>query len=586
MCRSTRCDLSTGAQSSEPSRLARTNGGFSLLMVMLFIGLGLLLMTGVLNYSSANSTATDRYNEYYTTLAAAEAATEKVVGNISRHFHNSGVPGVDSQLVNLANLYPTGAELASAGLADEWGNYDFLNPGGGNNSTYVAKVANELYTGLNWKYAGFFGSNATYRIISNVRRASSGRNIVAALRQDVQVASIPLFEFGIFYALDMEISPSQDMTLTGRVHCNTNIYASPSNPRIVTFAGDVTSAHKILRQPHPDDGPRTPPFAVNFLAAQDWNVASLKLPIGRTNAPNTLAPNTPAALREIINIPPSAESPTSLLGKQRYYNKADLIILVTNATPPISATDRNGVSVPAVTNFVSVATNTFYNVRENATIQSTVIDIQAFTSQYGALGNPKIIYVADRRYTNAGVRIINGQTLPGPLTIATMNPLYVKGHYNASDLTPGSTNTSATKPASLIADAITLLSGSWDDSNSTNSLPSRQASDTTINAAVIAGIVPSNGGSYSGGVENFIRLLEQWGFSRTLTFNGSIVALYESQIATGPWGGVGVYSPPLRRYAFDGNFGAGNVAKLPPGTPYLRTLIRGQWVITQANASL
>jgi len=573
--------------------------GFSLLMVMLFIGLGFLLMTGVLNYSSANSTATDRYNEYYTTLAASEAATEKIVGNIAHYFQNFGVAGVDNQLTNFGNMYPTAAELLGVGWQDEWGSYDFMNPVGGNNSTYVAKLSNEQYTGLNWKYSGFSGYAASYRIISNTRRATSGKNIVAALRQDVQVASIPLFEFGVFYALDMEVCPSQDMTFTGRVHCNTNIYSAPSNPKIVTFAGDVTSAHKILRQTDPDDPlTRTPPFAVNFLGAQDWNVASLKLPIGSTSAPNTLAQNTPAVLREIINIPPSPDE-TTLLGKQRYYNKADVIILVTNG----GLVGKSGVNYPAVnltsivTNFVKVSTNTFQNKRESAAtagILFTEVDIQAFTNRYidlrNALGaDPKILYVADLRSqagTQSGVRIVKGQTLPDAgLTVATPNPLYVKGHYNAFDLTAGSTNTFQTKPASLVADAVTVLSGDWNDTNSNSALSSRQPSDTTINAAIIAGIVPSNGTYYSGGVENFIRLLEDWNpTARTLTFNGSLVTLFESQIATGPWGGSGVYSPPIRRYGFDGNFK--NATKLPPGTPHLRTLIRGEWAITQANSSL
>jgi hypothetical protein len=592
--RSGRRDLSAGAQRIESPMPCREEG-FSLLMVMLFIGLGFLLMTGVLNYSSANSTATDRYNEYYTTLAASEAATEKIVGNIAHYFQNFGVAGVDNQLTNFGNMYPTAAELLGVGWQDEWGSYDFMNPVGGNNSTYVAKLSNEQYTGLNWKYSGFSGYAASYRIISNTRRATSGKNIVAALRQDVQVASIPLFEFGVFYAVEMEFNPSQDMTLTGRVHCNTNIYSAPSNPKIVTFAGDVTSAHKILLQPDPDDPvTRTPPFTVNFLGAQDWNVAALKLAIGSTNTPNTLAPNTPAVLREIINIPPSADD-TTLLGKQRYYNKADLIILVSSngVVAKKGAPSFSPVITNAIMNFVRIDGGTnLFNRRENKYIKYTELNIGAFINQAANLNAamgyvPNNIYIADLRTqtnTQPGVTITNGQTLPSTgLTIATINPLYVIGHYNAPAADLGTTNTSATKPASLITDAITVLSGNWRDSNSALAIGNRVAADTTINAAIVAGIVPSNSVDYSGGVENFLRLLEGWG-GFTLTFNGSIVALYESQIGTAPWGGVGVYSPPIRRYGFDGNFK--NATKLPPGTPYLRTLIRGEWAITQANSSL
>src|SRR5207249_2951047 len=114
--------------------------------------------------------------------------------------------------------------------------------------------------------------------------------------------------------------------------------------------------------------------------------------------------------------------------------------------------------------------------------------------------------------------------------------------YNAPDTTPGSTNTGA--PASLVADAITILSGAWQDGN-TGTYDTRDASNTTINAAVLAGIVPSNSSYFSGGVENFFRLLETWS-SDTLTFNGSIVALFPSQTAIAPWG-ITTYTAPQRQ---------------------------------------
>ncbi|PYL01531.1 MAG: hypothetical protein DME19_01340, partial [Verrucomicrobia bacterium] len=134
---------------------------------------------------------------------------------------------------------------------------------------------------------------------------------------------------------------------------------------------------------------------------------------------------------------------------------------------------------------------------------------------------------------------------------------------------------------SLVCDAITILSDKWTDGNSTNS--SRVANDTTINAAILAGIVPSDGSYYSGGLENFLRLMENWN-SRILTFNGSLAALFPSRIATSPFGGAGVYSPPQQRaFSFDFNFK--DVNKLPPGTPQLRTAIRAAWNMTQANST-
>ena len=52
-------------------------------------------------------------------------------------------------------------------------------------------------------------------------------------------------------------------------------------------------------------------------------------------------------------------------------------------------------------------------------------------------------------------------------------------------------------------------------------------------------------------------------------------------MATALWRGtgstIGIYNPPTRNWNFDNNFL--DPRKLPPGTPAVRTLIRGQWTV-------
>ena len=119
-----------------------------------------------------------------------------------------------------------------------------------------------------------------------------------------------------------------------------------------------------------------------------------------------------------------------------------------------------------------------------------------------------------------------------------------------------------------IGDAITVLSGNWNDANnSATALGSRNPAATTINAACLEGIVPTalDGSNYSGGVENFLRLLENWS-GNTLTYNGSIVAMFTNQYANSFWPGIGmVYNFPIRSWGLDVNFK--QVGKLPPLTP-------------------
>jgi hypothetical protein len=130
----------------------------------------------------------------------------------------------------------------------------------------------------------------------------------------------------------------------------------------------------------------------------------------------------------------------------------------------------------------------------------------------------------------------------------------------------------------VVADAVSLLSNSWLDANSTKSTGSRIASNTTFNTAILAGIVPSapvgGDGSYSGGAENFPRFLEDWS-SAVISYYGSMVELYPSGQSTGEWGKANVYVPPTRKWYFDTNF----KVKPPPGSLMLYAYNKGRWYL-------
>jgi hypothetical protein len=385
------------------------------------------------------------------------------------------------------------------------------------------------------------------------------------------------------------------MTVVGRVHSNTNIYARPNVS--LTFGGDVTAVGSIIPARHPNDPTSPGSGTITYQKAHDGGVASLTLPIA-TN-------NSPTAVYAVIGVPPTNELAGSDMGQQRYYNKADLVVLVSNSTMRVTSGALNNfaTAIPAAQYGLFLNTNVnFYNKREAKTVKATEIDVAKLVAWSASntvlrpiLGNRDIrsIYIADQRTqtssTESGVRLVNGQTLGSlGLTVATKNPLYVKGHYNAPSAYLGTTNTTQTKPASLVADAVTVLSPNWSDANASSGLSSRTASSTTVNAAILSGIVPtgiySGVKQYSGGVENFIRMLEDWG-GDTLTYNGSMVIMFYSQIATGLWQGtgstIGIYNPPTRNWTFDLNYL--DSAKLPPGTPELRALIRAEWNTAKAN---
>jgi len=183
---------------------------------------------------------------------------------------------------------------------------------------------------------------------------------------------------------------------------------------------------------------------------------------------------------------------------------------------------------------------------------------------------------------------IAGNNQPSGFTVATPNPLYVWGNYYNCPNTgfAGTSNTTTAYPASLVSDALTILSGNWVDSASNQSMGSsgggvRTATSTTVNAAIITGVVYSTGSGltqYSGGVQNLPRLLEDWGNGGpvTLTLNTSIVNLFNSVRATHQFQAPGAYYyAPTRQFSFDLNYL--NYTKQPPGTPQLGFVARCKW---------
>lgn len=552
--------------------------GYALLMVMVLTGLSLIAMSSVMQWSLNNSGLVQRGNEFQSSITVVEGALDLALGRMAADFQAEGEAAVYSRLNDYRRILP------SAGDDQEWGHYR-VEGGGASGMLSIERVGSPQFQLLQSKYGGLRGTIATYRATGEVRDDRSTGNLATALRQEVQLASIPVFGFGIFYASDLEICPSQPMGLTGRVHSNGRIFAYP-NRDTVDFYGSVTASHDVLPRPHPEDPTVRTPGRVNYRSERDSGVTSLWPSFGQTP--------TPALMRSMLDIPPAGESRTSVLGLQRYFNKADLILLISNNTVVAKSGAYNGfaVTIPWTTEINRfVDTNEyFFDKRESREVQATEIDLGTFASRYTQLRallgrDPVTVYIADLRSVDSqhisGIRLKNGDSLPAPgLVIATPNPLYVEGHFNAFASHRGTTNTSRCVPAAVVADSLTILSEGWRDDRSYDGLHRRSARSTTFNAAVITGIVPTRGGMYSGGFENALRLLEDWS-GETLTFNGSLVVLFESLVATAPWGAPDVYDAPTRRFGWDSNFAT--AVRLPAGTPELRTVVRSQWTLTRAQ---
>jgi hypothetical protein len=199
-----------------------------------------------------------------------------------------------------------------------------------------------------------------------------------------------------------------------------------------------------------------------------------------------------------------------------------------------------------------------------------------------------------------GLMLSNAKKLPNPsynatkapgFTIATNGTAYVHGNYNADgNMSTGSSSDADGEGsgyhtlAAIAADSITFLSEAFNFRKAKENPNNRPAVSTEVNAALMAGIVPTNkpGVDYdgdgrvdvvmSGGSHNYPRFLEHWG-GKTFRYRGSLVAFFESEVAVEPQqqNGVNYYSPPNREYGFYEVFGTGSQ---PPGTPMGRTFFK------------
>ena len=551
--------------------------GSALALTMIMTGIALAILAAAMSWSANSTQLTHRSIQYTRSVAAAEAGTEKVLSQMTKDYLFGGDNLVQGSVASYRQMVPTSADSSF------WSGWEFNDAGGNTGRTFVQSASSSSYLTLDPPYAGLRGFVTTYTVVAHAREPAAPQNVVAGVLQEVQLARIPVFQFAMYSSGDMEISCGQPLTITGQVHANKTLYVEPGSA--LTFQSDVTAVLNILFTRAPGDGRGPPTGTWVFQGKQESPVPAMSLPIGTNNSPE--------AIREIIQPPPVGEDPTSTIGRLRYYNLTDMLLTVSDTGVAATSGNFNNFATLIPSNelaMVVTTTNSFWDAREGKTVRPIDINIGALTawsqtnsSLRGALGSKDLssVYVLDRRTlagTNLGaVRVVNGEQLPARgLTVATARPLYVFGHYNQTNAANLATAiTTTTRPASLVADAVTILSPNWNDTKSTLvATSSRLATPTTVNAAILTGVVETTLGKYSGGMENFPRFLESWG-STAITYNGSMVKMFPSLYATNAWGKANVYDAPKRNWAYDLNFSDG--AKLPPLTPSLMKVFRGQW---------
>ncbi|MFZ0827418.1 MAG: hypothetical protein WAO02_08335 [Verrucomicrobiia bacterium] len=638
----------------------RNQSGWVLSMTLVFLLVTLIVFASIMYWISTNARITGQNNLYNQCEAAAQGADEIAIASMERDFIKQSINNSNVYSVLVTNINQTGWPVQ----------FKFADTNGNANQIYVSIWPLNWQTNfqsLNSQWSGLFGAVANCDVIAVASPVGTGYNMSAQVEETSQLTGIPVFQFGVFYNMDLDIGNGQALTMNGKVHCNGTIWMCPQ--ALMTFNDLVEASVVVTNADDPSDQQNHTFNSSNLQYILTTNnpvskADTLTMPIAGMSGAN------PTNIEVILNLPPTSIAGPNALAyvptNQFYlYNECDLIIsnsgsgLVgasgTNITiffqdqtgspyyyqltnnevctfqrissptnwPPYWTTNSPyrpftnyalapwASSFPFVTNVTYVDWREGWNSGSGKPVQAVQIDIaqlniwltnSAFEGYaynqicggvdgaHGHKGHPIDSIFVYTSVTNLptqlpAVRVANGYQLPSPwgLTVATPFPVYVLGNYNIQTNGSGSqsvntTNTAWTWPAALMGDSITILSGGWSDSN----LGANPGGTTltTVNAACLEGIVPSitlpgPTKQYSGGLENFLRLLENW--NTTLCYNGSIVVMFPSIYATNYWQTTGhYYNAPTRKWGFDSNFTRSS--GMPPCAPQAKAIIRGNWL--------
>ncbi len=535
--------------------------GMALITMLLLLSALSILAAGAVVISGIDLRLASNYYQNTRAFYAAEAGVEKALSDIQSILDGQGVI-IDE---DLATILPPDLD---AFIFEEF--------------TIVRTGASFDQTITTGPYMGMVGLYQPIEITSRVVGPGSSRYSIVISVQGIQ---IPIFQFGVFYNDSLEIHNGQQMDLIGRVHTNSDFFPGTNSytyfHRAITVAGDVYRMNIYddikygqidkIKISKPDSNWNSLNYDTFGYGGNDegWVIQTDNDFGGRlrTRAHNItpLGMPIPTDIEPIQIVKRQDFGDGPVLRLERLDWKADLRIY---ADADLNYSIMNNIGNPVVLTdptAIDTSYDAFYDDREGEWTDLLVIDISKLTA--ADIGNG-IVYVSIEESPDEmpedhhkGVKLINCEELPGPMSICSDNAVYIQGDYNTVDW----------QPSAVMADAVNLLSNSWTDAANHNTGAFNSASSTTYYVAILSGDTP-NTEVYNGGLENFPRFLENWS-GQTCTIVGSFVNLFLSENADGQWSyGGPIYTAPIRDWWFDVRFLEFN--NLPPGTPSVGSVLR------------
>src|SRR5664280_445999 len=367
----------------------RQERAYVLLLTLFFLAISLAILGGIAQWTYGNAALTARNNAFNSAVAAAESSTEVAIAQMSRDFvHQSLSTDVTKYNGILPrNFVPFGWPLR----------YQFSDGSGQPNQSQILCAGWQQKTNLQGEFAGLYGMVNSYQVSSFAKDLAGLYPVSGGVSQSIQLTSIPIYQYAIFYCLDLEINPGAPMVVTGKTHGNADLFLAPSSSLefadTVSYVGQVNLSRSTN---DPTGGSSTTPV----FDAELRRVNAMTLPVGVDNNPTNVV--------QMLDVPPSGEDPASILGRERFYNKSDLVInVMTNRVNVLFNNFEDGTSFTVVrTNAPSDGTNSgysfintnasFYDYRETKQVLATELDVAALTNWMAGAGLPLNVQTSAR----------------------------------------------------------------------------------------------------------------------------------------------------------------------------------------------
>src|ERR1017187_4582179 len=146
------------------SRHFRPGGqGFALTMTLVFLAVALLVFVSMLAWTSTNATVTQRNNQYNMSQNAAEAAVERIIGQIDRDFIASSISNAAAYTSLVAGLN---------GIDQSGWPVQYIYSDTNGNANVAGVIFGSPATAsqpLNSQFAGLYGFSQSIYIYSTVK---------------------------------------------------------------------------------------------------------------------------------------------------------------------------------------------------------------------------------------------------------------------------------------------------------------------------------------------------------------------------------------------------------------------------------